>query len=152
MAYRAESRLRLLIDTGAHDWACSATTGDNALHLAVEMRHPSDVTLLLNAGIDPNGADHARRTPLHDAALTGCHQIGRILLKRGADVNARTERGLTPLHFAAMDDSPPGLNFIQFLVYQGADVKATAEGQTARAVAYGNLSFEAAKLLRRLGG
>ncbi|MGH9809173.1 MAG: ankyrin repeat domain-containing protein, partial [Terriglobia bacterium] len=91
--------------------------------------------LLVNAGADPKLANAEGDTPLMVAAGLGwATNFSRNVpgawiaavqycLKLGLDVNARSAKGYTPLHGAAFIGDNP---LIQFLVGQGADVRAVA--------------------------
>ncbi|HYY92997.1 MAG TPA: protein kinase, partial [Pyrinomonadaceae bacterium] len=62
---------------------------EDAFASAVEAGDTGAVDLFLAAGMRPDAADSAGRTPLLNAAAKGHDQISRKLLGRGADVNAR---------------------------------------------------------------
>jgi peptide-methionine (S)-S-oxide reductase len=64
-----------------------------ALALAAQHGHAEVVTLLLDAGEDPNrynpAGAHAHSTPLHQAALAGHLDVVRVLVERGARLDIR---------------------------------------------------------------
>ncbi|MDQ3745405.1 MAG: protein kinase, partial [Acidobacteriota bacterium] len=70
---------------------------EDAFASAVAAGDTGAVDLFLAAGMRPDAADAAGRTPLISAASKGHDQISRKLLSRGADVNARDRAGSTPL-------------------------------------------------------
>ncbi|XP_026318095.1 ankyrin repeat and SAM domain-containing protein 1A-like isoform X3 [Hyposmocoma kahamanoa] len=64
------------------------------LHLAAKNGHKDVVTVLLNAGVDPN-VHTQNGTPLHEAASFGKASVVRVLLSRGAELKAVDRRGKT---------------------------------------------------------
>ena len=85
------------------------------LWLAIQAGRAKTVSILLNAGANPNvliGGERLHpgdtpnmyttgdRRPLHVAAVKGNSDIARLLIEKGADVNALTSDGRTPLFFA----------------------------------------------------
>ncbi len=80
--------------------------GETPLHVAVEHpQHIDMITVLLDAGADPNIQKHGGWTPLHGAycgppSLQGA--IVQALVNAGADLEARSTESLcTPLHNSA---------------------------------------------------
>ena len=71
---------------------------DTPLHLAVQLKSPDIVSLLLQHRADGNAQDMMLRTPLHWASGL---DITRMLLDEGADVNVQDRNGDTPLHIAS---------------------------------------------------
>ncbi|MYI07051.1 MAG: DUF2219 family protein, partial [Gemmatimonadetes bacterium] len=82
------------------------------------------VQMLLDAGADPNSADHAGLAPLHYGVQNGDTMVTTYLLGANADPNARDSLGRTSLHHAAMHDGNPRILFL--LVAGGADPRAKA--------------------------
>ncbi len=74
------------------------TNGNTLLNLAVSVKRPDAVRLLLDAGADPNRANNRGWTPLHQAAYSNQPQTAQALLDAGAavDLSARGDGG-TPL-------------------------------------------------------
>ncbi|MFL5616370.1 MAG: ankyrin repeat domain-containing protein [Gemmatimonadaceae bacterium] len=66
------------------------------------------VTLLLNAGADPNAVDNSGVTPLHKAVRTRCTAAVRVLLAHGADPRRKNGSGSTPLHLAVHNTGRTG--------------------------------------------
>jgi ankyrin repeat protein len=93
--------MSLLLKYGA-DPAIPTANGDSALTLAGGIgwvegvtyeRSPEEnvqaVRMLLDLGLDPNGANNEGRTPLMGAALKGRDDVVRLLVNRGARLDAR---------------------------------------------------------------
>ena len=78
--------------------------GETALHWAVSRRHVEIVTMLLDAGANPNVPDNDGYTPLHDVAEMGdcppARTMLEALLTAGADLNWREKNGRTPSDLA----------------------------------------------------
>jgi len=67
--------------------------GQTALHKAVRYGHHQCLTILLEAGADPNVCDGRKQTPLHCAALGNHYECLNLLLLHGASVLARDGNG-----------------------------------------------------------
>jgi hypothetical protein len=89
-----------LINNGADLDAPGSRFGGTALHGAVIRDHLPAMKLLLEAGADPNRADHYRVTPLHTAVAYGNLDVISVLLKFGASKEAADGIGETPYHWA----------------------------------------------------
>eukprot|EP00186_Timspurckia_oligopyrenoides_P000119 CAMPEP_0182443668 /NCGR_PEP_ID=MMETSP1172-20130603/2344_1 /TAXON_ID=708627 /ORGANISM="Timspurckia oligopyrenoides, Strain CCMP3278" /LENGTH=1106 /DNA_ID=CAMNT_0024639021 /DNA_START=28 /DNA_END=3348 /DNA_ORIENTATION=- len=68
---------------------------------------------LLDQGVDVNGSDYDKRTPLHVAASECALSVLKLLLERGANVNVKDRWGSTPLDDAKRE---------QILLSQNDDV------------------------------
>jgi ankyrin repeat protein len=92
-----------------------------ALHLAVSMKHPEVVRVLLENGANPDAVDFNKETPLMGAALNGHLKIAKLLIEHGCDVNKRNNRGGYALSFAnngLNENRNPDL--VQLLIDNGA--------------------------------
>jgi ankyrin repeat protein len=93
--------MQLLLDYGADpfiatengDTALTASAGIGWVEGVTYERSPKDnvnaIRMLLELGLDPNGANHEGRTPLMGAALKGRNEVVRMLVDRGAKVETR---------------------------------------------------------------
>lgn len=82
---RAEEVLRFLLASSSEKRLC-------ALTLASQYGHTEIVSILLDAGEDPNRYNigiHAHSTPLHQAAAGGHDKVVRLLVERGARVDMK---------------------------------------------------------------
>lgn len=75
--------------------ARNPVTGATPLTAAILGLHPTQVKLLLDAGADPDLADHNRDAPIHSAARTNGGAILLQLLQAGADPMAKNSSGAT---------------------------------------------------------
>ena len=115
----------------AHLWtvartsACRPVHDYNALHVAACFGDSAAVVAALaEAGVDPNGLDAFRGTPLHAAAsVSNAPALVKALLAAGADVEARDEQGRTPLH-RAIARYQPSTAVVEVLIAAGADTAA----------------------------
>jgi ankyrin repeat protein len=78
--------------------------GETALHWAVSRQHTAILTMLLNAGANPNVPDNDGYTPLHDLAEMGdcpkARTMLEALLAAGADPSRQEKNGQTPSELA----------------------------------------------------
>jgi ankyrin repeat protein len=107
------------------------TDGATPLMYAVQHGDLAAVRMLLDAGADPNAADHAGATPLlwavDDLEKT------RLLIERGARVNARSADGRTPLMVAAgRHGSAP---VVRLLLDRGANALVRGPGRAGETTA-----------------
>jgi len=91
------------------------------LHYAVGLQDESEVTRLLENGVDPNEVDNEGRTVLHMTAEEGQTSLVRLLLEHGVHINVdeRDRDGRTPLHVAAEKGN---IGAAEALINNGADV------------------------------
>jgi ankyrin repeat protein len=85
-------------------WLDETDEGETALHWAVSRQYPEIVTMLLDAGANPNVPDNDGFTPLHDVAEMGdCPSVRTMLealLAAGADPSRQEKTGRTPSELA----------------------------------------------------
>jgi hypothetical protein len=95
-------KIAALIKAGV--WLDETDEGETALHWAVSRQHPEIVTMLLDAGANPNVPDNDGYTPLHDVAEMGdcppARTMREALLAASADPSRREKNGRTPLELA----------------------------------------------------
>ncbi|MBC8357115.1 MAG: ankyrin repeat domain-containing protein [Planctomycetes bacterium] len=90
-----------------------------ALATAVSCREKEVVKLLLSTGVDVNGDENNKCTPLHCAAIEGQVEIARLLIDAGADLEAIGSEGKTPLQTAIFHEKH---RVAVCLIDSGADV------------------------------
>jgi ankyrin repeat protein/mono/diheme cytochrome c family protein len=134
---------RLLLDKGANP--NRATRGGVTPILFT--RDAEVVSLLVARGADVKARSKVGETALMDAAARGDLAAAKILLERGDDVNAVDHRGYTPLILAAQYDRD-AVGLIRLLLDRGADITATAEGETALSWAARRGETEVTRMLR----
>jgi ankyrin repeat protein len=108
-----------------------ADDGFTALHLACFFSRPGAVSLLLEAGADPNAVatNGSELRPLHSAAAGRSPEIIAMLLRAGAEPDARQRGGYTALHAAAQHGDQV---VADTLIEDGANPRlADDEGKTA---------------------
>jgi hypothetical protein len=85
-------------------WLDETDEGETALHWAVSRQHTEIVTMLLDAGANPNVPDNDGFTPLHDVAEMGdcppARTMLNALLAAGADPSRQEKNGRTPSELA----------------------------------------------------
>ena len=78
----------------------AAALCERSRHAALAGRSLDVARLLLEAGADPNAAEHGGYAPLHQAAEPGDLPLIRLLLDRGARTDRKDDQGRTPLDLA----------------------------------------------------
>lgn len=95
-------KIAALIKAGV--WLDETDEGETALHWAVSRQHTEIVTMLLDAGANPNVPDNDGYTPLHDVAEMGdclpARKMLEALLAAGADANQQEKNGRMPSELA----------------------------------------------------
>jgi hypothetical protein len=106
------------------------TTGETALHYAVERRDELWVKFLLERGANPNIADNNRETPLTIAAGLGFVEGVEQLIAKGARIDDTNSSGETPLISAVHRHD---LAIVRLLLKKGADPdRPDNSGRSAR--------------------
>ncbi len=125
----SQNAIKLLLEKSANVKAC-ANDGRGALHELLRGHHRdsttvlTNITLLIDRGVDVNGKTEKNETPLHcTSSLSHGAAYASLLIEKGADMNAKTKEGQTPLHVAIQwgghSSSLPAL-----LIEKGVDVTA----------------------------
>ena len=70
--------------------------GDSLLHIAAFLGDAETVSVLLDAGVDPNLAGDMNATPLHAAMAGGQLEVYQIILGFGANESALDDFGRLP--------------------------------------------------------
>jgi ankyrin repeat protein len=98
--------------------AASGEDRQAALALSAQLGHPEVVTLLLDAGEDPNRFNpkgyHGHATPLHQSIASGHFDVAKLLIERGArlDIKDNIFRS-TPLGWAEYCGQPRIAEYIK---------------------------------------
>lgn len=123
--------------------------GTTALHLAVSQGNAEIVSLLLEAGANPNIRDEEKQTPLMMLYGENASEILDLLLRAGAKVNVKDTGGRTPLMIAAEEGN---IEVIRTLLSAGAKVnKRDNEGRTALMYAIEEESLESVRAILAAG-
>jgi hypothetical protein len=120
-----------------------STSAQNVFYEAIKEGNLTEVTKIVNTGIDINSIDQEGETPLHIALIDGRFKIAKYLINKGADVNARCNTGATPLIHAVRfrvllfhdtggqfakklepSSDPDQSEVVKLLMSKGADVNA----------------------------
>ena len=101
-AFGTPACVRLLLDRGANVSAVSTNPQRNQpLHAALALsRNPETITLLLNAGADPNARQTGGFTAIFSAAAANRRDLAELLIAHGADPKATNDFSQTPASFA----------------------------------------------------
>ena len=119
--------VRFLIDNHA-DIRAIETSGESALHKAIDGHSADVVKLLLERGCDPNERVHDeawgdnRETPLILAARSNILPVIGTLLDHGAALEGKDTDGETALLLAASFNN---IEACEFLLSKGADINTT---------------------------
>ncbi len=89
------------------------------IDFAIQNEGTAVLELLLAAGADVNTHNGEGNRPLHNAALFGNVDAGRLLLAKGAVIDARNHHGVTALLMAAESGKE---KFVDMLLAKGASV------------------------------
>ena len=87
--------------------------GCTPIIIAAEYDQPAILTMLLEAGADPNTSDVKGMSALYTAANCGNLRAGKVLVEAGADINAQVLRGQSVISIAAGKDH---LAFVEYLL------------------------------------
>jgi ankyrin repeat protein len=85
------------------------------------------VTVLIEAGADPNATDKSGVAPLHRAVRTRCAQAVRALLDGGADPGLPNKNDSTPLQLATTTTGRGGSGLDEAIAQQAAIVDLLTE-------------------------
>jgi uncharacterized protein len=101
-AFGTSESVRLLLDRGAAVDAVSSNAQRNQpLHAALALgRDPETISLLLQAGADPNARQTGGFTAVFSAAAANRHDLVKLLLVHGADPGVANDFGQTAAGFA----------------------------------------------------
>lgn len=117
--------------------------GETALQSLMAEKDYSDqlemITLLLQAGTDPNSSNTAGITPVHIAAGGNSEQIMKLLIDFGGNLNSADSQGNTSVHFASAN---PDEEMIQLVVENSGDLNiCNLSGESPLHWAVGNGNF-----------
>lgn len=107
------------IDVNGISINTATITGNNPLVEAVMSGKLEIVTMLLEAGADPNKITGARKSPLNIASIAGFTKIAGELIRAGADINFKDQYGFTPLMRASYYGCT---GIVKLLIEAGADL------------------------------
>lgn len=121
----AAAGLGLLEETKLLLNSASNVDRHRALALASQMGHTQIVSLLLDAGENPNRynpeGNHSHSTPLHQAAIEGHLEVVMLLVQRGAKIDMKDKMwGDTPLGWAIYAKKKEVADYLRGLT--GADL------------------------------
>lgn len=147
---------QLLVDAGSHDVARYVDDGARPLHLVAKAGFAPGITLLLQAGCEPNESDRNGRTPLlygiqseegHIRSRKRAVATLEALLDGNANPNIADDAGLLPLIWAASLSSPA---VVRTLITAGANVNALdQEGNTPLTALFGEWALNHTAMVQR---
>ena len=113
-----------LLNAGA-DCSTVNSSGETCLHYAVLGKCTEEIFhAIIDQGVDVNGANGDKQTPLMTACQVGNVDAINILLKAGADTSSASDiHGATCIHHAV--DGDCSKTTLQAIINHGADVNAT---------------------------
>ncbi|MBN2836083.1 MAG: ankyrin repeat domain-containing protein [Candidatus Delongbacteria bacterium] len=124
-----------------------AEAGWTPLLYAVAQGYPKIVSILLDAGANPEISNVNKITPLMYSARYGNTEICKILLDHEVDLDTQDIYGMTALIVAARDGHK---EIVELLLKAGADTEIeTREGKKAVDFAYERGNGQIAKLLKK---
>jgi len=118
------------------------------LNWAIYYSNLDKVQYLIEEGAALNNNDYD--LPLNYAAERKKKDIVNYLLTLGEDINKKNKDGNTPL-ISAIDCEKPDLDFIKFLIENGADPNIECKDHTPLSLAIKNNNFKIANYLINLG-
>ena len=120
--------LEAIIKRGA-DVNATSKSNETALLNACWMGNENAISVLLNAGADPNIASADGYISLHGAIKKGCSkEVIEAIISHGADVNATNKANDTALRYACSEGN---IDTFNVLLQAGADTNiASANGNT----------------------
>lgn len=131
--------VRILLGVGGNPDREDCIYGETPLYLACKGANPGIVSVLLDAGADPNKGTRNGDTPLSVACRLGLISIVQLLLRdgKGLQINNRSPLGETPLYIAATEGHCTILRML--LEQKGIDVNmAEGSGYTPLHIAVQN--------------
>ncbi len=115
------------------------------LHIAVKLRQPDTVKLLVENGADVDVQDGNGQTPLHYAIAQNLRETAIYLIIHEADMDIMNNFGITPLHQAAYTGDT---KLVQFMLDNGASVDLRNQnGHTACQMAFAKRNLGVSSLL-----
>ena len=139
--------INVLLNAGA-DCSTVNSSGESCLHYAVFGNCTEEVFhAIIDQGVDINGANGDKQTPLMTACQLGNVDAINILLKTGADTSSASDiHGATCIHHAVEGDCNKAT--LEAIIHHGADVNATNNNNvTALMLACQKSNIEAIRVL-----
>ena len=131
----ADGFARLIAEHPALAHTPTGEYNEQALHFAAWQDKHGHITVLIDAGADPDATGDQGRTPLHYAAIHGSLSSARVLIERGADKNKLDNARFSPAFFGIRGRENESVAVAKMLVEVGAEVDlnlAVCLGDTAR--------------------